>query len=124
MLLALTLSVVPTPTWQNSTPKPKSLHVSFNILSGRLTWLYQSIPCVFLIFADTQLCSKCYGATDKKVGLGVGKAIQQARADKKMTQAALAKIINEKPAVINQYENGKAIPNGQVRYQPYLLPSQ
>lgn len=33
-----------------------------------------------------------------------------------MTQAALAKIINEKPAVINQYENGKAIPNGQVRY--------
>eukprot|EP00174_Griffithsia_okiensis_P000787 GO256345.1.p1 GENE.GO256345.1~~GO256345.1.p1 ORF type:complete len:135 (+),score=11.87 GO256345.1:123-527(+) len=50
----------------------------------------------------------------KKVGLGLGKAIQQARSAKKMTQAALAQAINEKPAVINQYENGKAIPNGQL----------
>lgn len=49
-----------------------------------------------------------------KVGLGLGKAIQQARQAKKMTQATLAKTINEKPAVINQYENGKAIPNGQI----------
>lgn len=37
-----------------------------------------------------------------------------------MTQAALAKTINEKPAVVNQYENGKAIPNGQVRLFPSL----
>lgn len=50
----------------------------------------------------------------KKVGLGLGKAIQQARSNKKMNQAALAQAINEKPAVINQYENGKAIPNGQI----------
>lgn len=53
--------------------------------------------------------------TDQKVGLSLGKAIQKARAAKKMTQAKLAQAINEKPAVINQYENGKAIPNGQVR---------
>jgi putative transcription factor len=31
-----------------------------------------------------------------------------------MTQAKLAQAINEKPAVINEYENGKAIPNGQI----------
>lgn len=50
----------------------------------------------------------------QKVGLGLGKAIQQARAAKSMTQAKLAQAINEKPAVVNQYENGKAIPNGQI----------
>eukprot|EP00177_Eucheuma_denticulatum_P008539 GFKZ01015544.1.p1 GENE.GFKZ01015544.1~~GFKZ01015544.1.p1 ORF type:complete len:148 (-),score=27.63 GFKZ01015544.1:534-917(-) len=50
----------------------------------------------------------------KKVGLALGKAIQQARMQKKLTQAKLAQAINEKPAVINQYENGKAIPNGQI----------
>ncbi|PXF40311.1 Multiprotein-bridging factor 1b [Gracilariopsis chorda] len=50
----------------------------------------------------------------KRVGLTLGKAIQKARAEKKMTQADLAKAINEKPAVVNQYENGKALPNGQI----------
>jgi putative transcription factor len=50
----------------------------------------------------------------KKVGLGLAKAIQQARMAKKMTQAKLAQAINEKPQVINQYENGTAIPNGQL----------
>mgnify|MGYP003513034462 CR=1 FL=1 len=50
----------------------------------------------------------------KKVGLGLGKAIQQARTAKGMTQAKLAQAINEKPAVVNEYENGKAIPNGQI----------
>jgi putative transcription factor len=50
----------------------------------------------------------------KKVGLGLAKAIQQARMAKKMTQAKLAQAINEKPQVINQYENGSAIPNGQL----------
>lgn len=38
-----------------------------------------------------------------------------------MTQADLAKAINEKPAVINQYENGKALPNGQVRFATFGL---
>lgn len=51
---------------------------------------------------------------DKKVGLGLGKAIQQARTSKGMTQAKLAQAINEKPQIINTYENGKAIPNGQI----------
>ncbi|EER15225.1 multiprotein bridging factor type 1, putative [Perkinsus marinus ATCC 50983] len=41
-------------------------------------------------------------------------ALQQARLAKKMSQADLAKAINEKPTVINEYESGKAIPNGAI----------
>jgi putative transcription factor len=44
----------------------------------------------------------------------LSKAIQQARMAKKMTQKDLATAINEKPQVIAEYENGKAIPNGQI----------
>lgn len=63
------------------------------------------------------LTSPCTCASvDQRVGLGLGKSIQQARAQKKMTQAALAQAINEKPSVVNQYENGKAIPNGMVSF--------
>ncbi|KAI9086003.1 hypothetical protein K1719_032080 [Acacia pycnantha] len=42
------------------------------------------------------------------------KAIMQARTEKKLTQAQLAQIINEKPQVIQEYESGKAIPNQQI----------
>ncbi|KAL5074430.1 hypothetical protein RYX36_013414 [Vicia faba] len=42
------------------------------------------------------------------------KAIMQAWTDKKLTQAQLAQIINEKPQVIQEYESGKAIPNQQI----------
>merc|ERR1712151_1190725 len=41
-------------------------------------------------------------------------ALQQARLAKKMSQAALATAINEKGTVINDYESGKAIPNGAI----------
>merc|ERR1712154_698828 len=41
-------------------------------------------------------------------------ALQQARLAKKMSQAALATLINEKGSVINEYESGKAIPNGAI----------
>lgn len=49
-----------------------------------------------------------------KVDKSLSKAIQQARMAKKMTQKDLATKINEKPQVIGEYENGKAIPNGQI----------
>jgi DNA-binding XRE family transcriptional regulator len=42
------------------------------------------------------------------------KRIQQARLEKKLTQAQLGNLINEKPSVITEYENGKAIPSPQV----------
>uniref|UniRef100_A0A7S4QEP1 HTH cro/C1-type domain-containing protein n=1 Tax=Alexandrium monilatum TaxID=311494 RepID=A0A7S4QEP1_9DINO len=41
-------------------------------------------------------------------------ALMQARTAKKMSQAALAQAINEKGSVINEYESGKAIPNGAI----------
>lgn len=40
--------------------------------------------------------------------------MQQARVAKEWTQADLARAINEKQQVINEYEQGKAIPNQQV----------
>lgn len=49
-----------------------------------------------------------------KVDKSLSKAIQQGRMAKKMTQKDLATAINEKPQVIAEYENGKAIPNGQI----------
>ena len=42
------------------------------------------------------------------------KQIQKARIAKGMTQAQLAQAINETPRVIQDYENGKAVPNPQV----------
>mmetsp|Transcript_30631 Transcript_30631/g.46246 ORF Transcript_30631/g.46246 Transcript_30631/m.46246 type:complete len:150 (-) Transcript_30631:245-694(-) len=41
-------------------------------------------------------------------------ALQQARLAKKLTQAQLAAQVNERSAVINDYESGKAIPNGAI----------
>lgn len=48
------------------------------------------------------------------VDRSLAQAIQQARLAKKLTQKQLATAINEKPQVIQQYENGQAIPNPQV----------
>ena len=50
----------------------------------------------------------------QKVDKSLSQAIQQGRAAKKMTQKDLATKINEKPQVIQDYESGKAIPNGQI----------
>jgi len=51
-----------------------------------------------------------HNKVDKKLSV----AIQQARMAKKMTQKDLATKINEKPQIVGEYENGKAIPNGQI----------
>uniref|UniRef100_A0A0B6ZJN6 HTH cro/C1-type domain-containing protein n=1 Tax=Arion vulgaris TaxID=1028688 RepID=A0A0B6ZJN6_9EUPU len=48
------------------------------------------------------------------VALDVAKLIQQGRQAKGFTQKDLATRINEKQQVINDYENGKAIPNQQI----------
>ncbi|XP_047163424.1 multiprotein-bridging factor 1b [Vigna umbellata] len=50
----------------------------------------------------------------EKVPTELKKAIMQARMEKKLTQAQLAQVINEKPQVIQEYESGKAIPNQQI----------
>lgn len=48
------------------------------------------------------------------VNKNLAKSITQARLAKKMTQAQLAQAINERPQIIQQYESGQAIPNGQI----------
>ncbi|PIN15957.1 Transcription factor MBF1 [Handroanthus impetiginosus] len=50
----------------------------------------------------------------EKVPSELKKAIMHARMEKKLTQAQLAQMINEKPQVIQEYESGKAIPNQQI----------
>lgn len=42
------------------------------------------------------------------------KALMQARSAKGLTQKQLAQMINQPPAVIQTYENGKAVPQGDV----------
>mmetsp|Transcript_112653 Transcript_112653/g.211282 ORF Transcript_112653/g.211282 Transcript_112653/m.211282 type:complete len:144 (-) Transcript_112653:125-556(-) len=50
----------------------------------------------------------------EKVSQDFKMALQQARLAKKMSQSALATSINEKQSVVNEYESGKAIPNGAI----------
>mmetsp|Transcript_42066 Transcript_42066/g.51010 ORF Transcript_42066/g.51010 Transcript_42066/m.51010 type:complete len:142 (+) Transcript_42066:124-549(+) len=50
----------------------------------------------------------------ERVSTDLKKLIIQGRAGKKMTQAQLAQAINEKPQIVQEYEQGKAIPNNQV----------
>lgn len=49
-----------------------------------------------------------------RVQTEVRQAIQKARLGKKMSQSDLAKQINERPQVVQEYENGKAVPNQAV----------
>lgn len=49
-----------------------------------------------------------------KLDLCVGKIIQKARNDKGITQVELARLINEKQQIINEYEQAKGIPNQQI----------
>ncbi|KAL5572683.1 hypothetical protein UlMin_022280 [Ulmus minor] len=49
-----------------------------------------------------------------RVPAEVRQVIQKARLEKKMSQAELAKQINEKPQVVQEYENGKAVMNQAV----------
>ncbi|GJX31292.1 multiprotein-bridging factor 1c [Tanacetum coccineum] len=53
-------------------------------------------------------------AVIERVGAEVRQMIQKARIEKKMSQAELAKRINERPQVVQEYENGKAVPNQGV----------
>lgn len=49
-----------------------------------------------------------------RVPADVRAAIQRARLEKKMGQAELAKLINERVQVVQEYENGKAVMNRAV----------
>ena len=49
-----------------------------------------------------------------RVPLSLGRAIQQARQAKEMTQKDLATKVNEKVEIIREYENAKAVPNQTI----------
>ncbi|CAN0871649.1 Multiprotein-bridging factor 1c [Linum grandiflorum] len=49
-----------------------------------------------------------------KVSVEVRQLIQKARLEKKWSQAELAKQINEPTKVVQEYENGKAVPNQAI----------
>jgi len=53
-------------------------------------------------------------APPSKIAPSVGRAMQNARAELKLTQKDVAQKINEKPSVLQDYESGKAIPNPQI----------
>ena len=59
------------------------------------------------------LVRACPGA-DATVSKDLRLAITQARNAKGLTQKQLATSLNEKPQVIQQYENGQAVPNPQI----------
>ncbi|KDQ13192.1 hypothetical protein BOTBODRAFT_33804 [Botryobasidium botryosum FD-172 SS1] len=53
-------------------------------------------------------------APPPKVAPSVGKAMQAARMELKLSQKDLAAKVNEKVSVLQDYESGKAIPNPQI----------
>jgi len=53
-------------------------------------------------------------APPAKVAPSVGRAIQDARLELKLSQKEVAQKVNEKPSVIQDYESSKAIPNAQI----------
>jgi len=53
-------------------------------------------------------------APPAKVAPSVGRAMQTARMELKLSQKDVAQKINEKPSVLQDYESGKAIPNPQI----------
>ncbi|KAK1444342.1 endothelial differentiation-related factor 1 multiprotein bridging factor 1 like protein [Babesia gibsoni] len=50
----------------------------------------------------------------ERVGYQFRQALQKARLAKGLTQQALARLINETETTVKEYENGSAIPNGNV----------
>lgn len=53
-------------------------------------------------------------APPAKIAPSVGRAMQTARLELKLSQKDVAQKVNEKPSVIQDYESSKAIPNPQI----------
>ncbi|KAL1746986.1 multi protein bridging factor 1-domain-containing protein [Schizophyllum fasciatum] len=53
-------------------------------------------------------------APPSKVAPSVGRAMQAARQELKLSQKDIAQKVNEKPSVIQDYESGRAVPNPQI----------
>jgi len=53
-------------------------------------------------------------APPAKIAPNVGRAMQTARMELKLSQKDVAQKINEKPSILQDYESSKAIPNPQI----------
>jgi len=53
-------------------------------------------------------------APPAKISPSVGRAMQDARLELKLSQKDVAQKINEKPSVLQDYESGSAVPNPQI----------
>lgn len=67
---------------------------------------------------DSQLARKLENDTEnlahERVSPALRQQITQARIAAKLTQAQLAQRINELPKIVQEYENGKAIPDNKI----------
>lgn len=77
-------------------------------LSPQLLFLHQ-LPPVLTISRFS-----AFFFADKAVGTDLKKALQQARQAKGLTQKQLAAQCQMQPQIINEYEQGKGIPNNQI----------
>ncbi|CAE7567808.1 MBF1B [Symbiodinium natans] len=110
--------------WQKSAPKGKSAKSATEVNAARRTGGYVETDKKFSAGTNTSAHSTVPNAKKldengetfrhATVSHEFKTALQQARLAKKMTQTALATAINEKGSVINEYESGKAIPNGAI----------
>jgi putative transcription factor len=98
--------------------KPVTLHRTYTadekLKNAQRTGQTTSVNKNTLQNKSAKLDAETENFTIVKSGLTLGKEIQQGRTAKKLTQKQLATMLNEKPQVIQQYENGQAIPNPQI----------
>lgn len=103
--------------WSKSVPKGKASKSASAVNEARRTGVNVEVSSKF-----DQSKSQKFAKLDENgenfkhetVGNEFKKALMQARMAKKMSQQALGTAINEKATVINEYEAGKAIPNGAI----------
>ena len=110
--------------WQKAAPKGKSAKSATEVNAARRTGGYVETDKKFAGGTNTSAHSTVPNAKKldengetfrhATVSHEFKTALQQARLAKKMTQSSLATAINEKSSVINEYESGKAIPNGAI----------
>eukprot|EP00434_Breviolum_minutum_P021317 symbB.v1.2.018808.t1/scaffold1452.1/size117917/7 len=105
--------------WQKAAPKGKSAKSATEVWSGYVetdkkfaggtnTSAHSTVPNAKKLDENGETFRHATVSHEFKT------ALQQARLAKKMTQSSLATAINEKSSVINEYESGKAIPNGAI----------
>lgn len=104
-------------------PPPLDINVDINMLSPMVRDLHlKNMPLplsnsnkqTFTLQNASSLVKETEEVRHASLGLEVAQMIQKARQDKGYTQKALASKINEKPAVVIEYESGRVVPNMHI----------